>query len=83
MMKIQTPAQAFANRTARLVAEGAHKDRVAYTSTAASEQEKFLARAERDLCDEDWCFICSRPTDHFGEHDDEQILRAAKRRRFK
>lgn len=20
--------------------------------------------------DQDWCFVCSRPTDHRGEHDD-------------
>lgn len=20
--------------------------------------------------DQDWCFVCQRPTDHWGEHDD-------------
>lgn len=79
-MMIQTPAQAMANRTARLVAEGVHRDRVAYTSTSESEQDKFLARMERRLCTDEYCFICSRSTDHFGEHTDEQILAAAKKR---
>lgn len=79
-MMIQTPAQALANRTARLVAEGAHRDRVAYTTDTQGAARKRLSNIERDLCTEDWCFVCSRPTDHFGEHDDEQLDRAGKRR---
>jgi len=79
------PKQAFANRTARLLAEGAHKPRLAYTSSvearalrmereAAAERKALISRAEELACGEDFCFICSRPTDHFGEHSAEQIL---------
>lgn len=35
----------------------------------ASEPDFDPSWAESDLYDE-WCFVCSRPTDHRGEHDD-------------
>lgn len=42
------PAQAFANRTARLVSEGAHKPRVAYTSATPAPVREHLTAVEID-----------------------------------
>lgn len=39
----------------------------------------FTVEEERSLMTEDFCFICSRFTDHFGEHSDAQILSALER----
>lgn len=78
-MMIQTPAQALANRTARLVAEGAHKDRLVFTSTSEGEVARKAAYFEPRMCTGDYCFVCRRSTDHFGEHSDEQIVAAAER----
>lgn len=75
-MNIITPAQVAANRTARLVREARTP---VYTSTRESEQRALIARAQELACDDDFCHICSRPTDHWGEHSDEQILAWAKR----
>lgn len=60
-------------RTARLVAEATTP--VYSTSTEGARRAR-LDRAERALCTEDFCFVCSRCTDHFGEHSDAQLLRA-------
>lgn len=84
-MNIPNPAQVASARTARLVAEGAHKPRLAYVSETgvvsakASEAERRLISRAQDLaCSEEFCHICKRPTDHWGEHTDEQILAWAK-----
>ncbi|HWV45625.1 MAG TPA: hypothetical protein VN039_06340 [Nitrospira sp.] len=74
-----TPANLVANRTARLVAEATTP--VYSTDTAgaaAKERLRKLEWAEEFTHSEDdrqpWCHVCSRPTDHFGEHSDEQLL---------
>lgn len=74
-----TPATVAANRTARLVREA---NTPVYTSTREGqekrEREAALRWAEEythsENADQQWCHVCSRPTDHFGEHSDEQLL---------
>jgi len=78
-MNTMTPAQVASNHTARLVAEAA---RPVYTTDTVSatrrEREYQLRWAEEYTHSTDdmypWCHVCSRPTDHFGEHSDEQLL---------
>jgi beta-galactosidase GanA len=67
------PTQAFANRTARLVAEGAHKDRLAFRSEAVTVTDKL--RMAEEFTGPEWCHVCSRATDHYGEHSDAQLLK--------
>lgn len=43
------PSQAFANRTARLLAEGAHKPRVAYTSEAKPREHLTAIEIDEDM----------------------------------
>jgi hypothetical protein len=80
-MNTMTPAQVASNRTARLAATY-NGPRVAYTSTAQSERTKLLIRADDFSHSGDelqpWCHVCRRPTDHFGEHSDEQLLAFAR-----
>lgn len=33
-----------------------------------------MARIESEACTEDYCFVCRRCTDHFGEHTDAQLI---------
>lgn len=40
---------------------------------------EFISEVEREDCEEDYCFICRRPTDHFGEHSNLQLLAARNR----
>jgi len=61
------------NRTARLVAEAVTP---VYSTSTESALRARLDRAERALCTDEFCFVCGRCTDHFGEHSDEQLLRA-------
>lgn len=63
------------NRTARLARQGQTPVYVTSTSLALAKR---LREAELALCTEDYCFVCSRCTDHFGEHSDAQLLRAYK-----
>ena len=63
-------------RTARLAREATTP---VYTSTRESETAKLLSRAEKAACTAEYCFICKRATEHFGEHSDEQILAWARR----
>jgi hypothetical protein len=42
--------------------------------------QDFLAAAAKELITAEFCFICSRATDHFAEHSDPQIVRAWNRR---
>lgn len=65
------PNQVALNRSVRLALEAATP---VYTSTRESEQAKLLSRAEALACTDEFCFICSRATDHFAEHSDAQIL---------
>lgn len=37
-----------------------------------------IADIQRVACTDEFCHICGRVTDHWGEHDDEQILNWAK-----
>ncbi len=69
------PATVAAARTARLVREA---QTPVFTSTREGAQARaradLLRRAEREACTEDYCFVCGRATEHFGEHSDEQLL---------
>lgn len=69
------PLKAAQNRTARLAREAVTP---VYTSETGVPNTALLAGIERDLCTEDYCFVCGRCTDHFGEHSDAQLLRAYK-----
>lgn len=67
---------------ARVLAAGRVRD-----ERVCREAAEQAARAERDSAreqgqllgdsvgDGDWCLICSRATDHLGEHTDEQVAR--------
>lgn len=70
-MKPSTVAQ---NRTARLAREATTP--VYSTSTPSPEKVRAdrLRKAEDAACTEDFCFVCSRATDHWGEHTPDQIL---------
>lgn len=70
------PNQVFKNRTARLVREASTPAYTTETGVLSPAQRDRLVRAEQALCTEDYCFVCSRATDHFGEHSDAQLLRA-------
>lgn len=73
-MKVQTPAQAMANRTARIVRENKTPVYSTSTPTLAEVRRAAIRNAERALCTPDYCFVCGRATDHFAEHSDEQLL---------
>lgn len=51
-------------------------DALAYTTSTDGLERDFRSADDRAFeADEsdfynDWCFVCSRPTDHRGEHDD-------------
>lgn len=63
------------NRTARLVREAVTPVYSTDTATAARKaREARVSAAEKAACTKDFCFVCSRPTDHFGEHDETQLL---------
>lgn len=73
-MEILTPAQVMVNRGIRMSAPVYSTD----TATAARKsQARLRQQAEQIACTDDFCFICSRPTDHFGEHTVEQLLQFA------
>lgn len=78
-MNIPTPAKVASNRTARLVAE---MNTPVYTSTSGVANAEEISYLQDRLCTDEFCFVCNRCTDHWGEHTDEQILRAAKRMRI-
>lgn len=65
------PRQAAANHTARLIAEA---QAPAFTSTLESERVRVAAYAEVIACTDEFCFVCSRSTDHFAEHSEEQLF---------
>ena len=68
-------------RTARLVREATTPVYSTDTVSAArAAREALLSEAEQTLCDEDYCFVCGRCTDHFGEHSEEPLLAAGNRR---
>lgn len=72
--------QAMANRTARLAREASTPVYSTDTVSAKAKAERdALAEAEALACGEDFCHVCSRCTDHFGEHTPEQIMAWAKR----
>lgn len=75
------PMNVASNRTARLVREAATP---VYSTTTPGPRvtrvsDEVMAEIQDRACTPDFCFICSRPTDHFGEHSDEQILAWNKR----
>jgi hypothetical protein len=78
-MMIQSPAQVASNRTARLVHEqqmpvystDTERARARVTNQRIRWAEEFTHSEDED---QPWCHVCARPTDHFGEHSDEQLL---------
>lgn len=68
------PIQVAQNRTARLVAEARTP---VYTTDTVGAREHARERAIRwaeDFCGPEFCHVCGRCTDHYGEHSDEQLL---------
>lgn len=81
-MNMMNPAAVASARTARLVREATTPVYSTDTATAMSENmRRIISRAQDAACTDEYCFICKRATDHWGEHDDEQILRWANSRR--
>jgi hypothetical protein len=82
MNKIPSPASV---RTAVIAQRVREAKAPVYTSEAkyikGSEAAKrdYLRRVEDLACGDDFCHICSRPTDHWAEHTSEQLLAWAKR----
>jgi hypothetical protein len=72
-MNIPTPARVASIRTARLVAEFTSETGKVNPHKRAAEIKR-AAEAEVWACTPDWCHVCSRPTEHFGEHSEEQLL---------
>lgn len=71
------PKQVFENRTARLVREASSP---VYTSQSGrySQTEQDIIEAAENFTGPDFCHVCGRITDHFGEHSDAQLLEWAK-----
>ena len=67
------PIQVAQNRTARLVAEARTP---AYTTSTPSAEDVRMERIRwaEDFCGPEFCHVCGRCTDHYGEHSDEQLL---------
>ena len=61
-------------RTTRLVTEATTPVYTTVSKTPAQKRAEFIARAQDAACGSDYCFVCSRATEHWGEHSDEQIL---------
>jgi hypothetical protein len=68
------PAAVASARTARLAREAATPVYSTDTVSAARRERERLIAAAEDYAGEEFCFICSRATDHRGEHEDEQLL---------
>jgi hypothetical protein len=69
------PSDVARNRTARLVREARTPAYTTDTLSARARAEAvLLQKADFLAMDEDFCHICSRATDHRGEHTDAQIL---------
>lgn len=77
-MNFKTPAQVASARTARLVREVNTPVYSTSTPTQAQIERDLIQRAEDLACGDDFCHICKRCTDHWGEHSDAQILKWAK-----
>lgn len=73
------PAAVARNRTARLVREATTP---VYSTSTEGAQRNLIATAQDRLCGEDYCFVCNRCTDHWGEHTDAQILSAWSKRKW-
>lgn len=69
------PMMVAKNRTARLVAE-MHKPTFSTStpSPSSGKSKAVLAHIEDTACGPEFCHICGRATDHWGEHSDEQIV---------
>lgn len=65
------PMQVAQNRTARLVQEARTP---VYTSTREREEAQIIRVAQNAACTAEYCLVCKRCTDHWGEHSDEQLL---------
>lgn len=61
-------------RTARLVREAQTPTYSTSTKTAAAKEREARIRWAEDYCGPDYCHVCGRCTEHYGEHSDEQLL---------
>lgn len=68
------PTIAANARTARLAREAVTPVYSTSTPTPEVARQARITKAQDSACTEDFCFICSRATDHWGEHSDDQIL---------
>ena len=69
-MNMMNPAAVASARTARLVREAVTP---VYSTSTESVRQGIIAAAE-DYCGPDYCHVCRRATEHYGEHTDEQLF---------
>lgn len=74
-----TPQTVFFAHVLRVAQEAAKPVYSTDTESAARKERERQIRWAEDYThsedpDYDWCHVCSRATDHFGEHSDEQLL---------
>jgi hypothetical protein len=72
------PATVASARTARLVREAQTPLYTSETGVYTQTERDLIQQAEDNACTEDFCFVCGRCTDHWGEHSEAQLLSWAK-----
>lgn len=73
-MNFKTPAQVASARTARLVREVSTP---VYSTNSVQAERKIREQQIRwadEFAGPDYCHVCGRATEHYGEHSDEQLL---------
>jgi hypothetical protein len=68
------PSTVAQNRTARLVREARTPAYSTDTRSAEASRRADLIRFAEDFTGPDFCHVCGRCTDHFGEHSDSQLI---------
>lgn len=66
----------------RVIREATTPKWTSETGVQTPAERDLLNKAERLLCSAEFCYVCSRCTEHYGEHTDAQILAAWKRKKW-
>lgn len=80
-MNFKNPAQVASAHSARLVREAATPVYSTSTPTLAEVRENLIRMAD-GYAGPEYCHVCGRATEHFGEHSDEQLLAFTRTRKF-
>lgn len=69
--------EAIARLAIARVAAGPRVTAARLSEERARQHAYTVAHETGQLCtpEQDWCYICGRPTDHTGEHTPEQVAR--------